>query len=83
MPARPLPDAALDLPAYRRPAGVHPPLDSPGYRSTALRHPREPLVPLPRARRASSGSTSGCKARRRQSSSMSEHMCRRGAVTCR
>jgi protocatechuate 3,4-dioxygenase beta subunit len=26
---------------------VHPPLDSPEYRSTALRHPREPLVHLP------------------------------------
>jgi protocatechuate 3,4-dioxygenase, beta subunit len=26
---------------------VHPPLDSPAYRSTALRHPREPLVYLP------------------------------------
>jgi protocatechuate 3,4-dioxygenase beta subunit len=47
MPANPLPGAALDLPTYRRPAGVHPPLDSPGYRSTALRHPREPLVRLP------------------------------------
>jgi protocatechuate 3,4-dioxygenase beta subunit len=34
--------------AYRRddPAG-QPPLDHPDYRSTALRHPREPLVPLP------------------------------------
>jgi protocatechuate 3,4-dioxygenase beta subunit len=47
MPARPLPGAALDPPACQRPAGVHPPLDSPGYRSTALRHPREPLVRLP------------------------------------
>jgi protocatechuate 3,4-dioxygenase beta subunit len=26
---------------------VHPPLDSPDYKSTALRHPREPLVYLP------------------------------------
>jgi protocatechuate 3,4-dioxygenase beta subunit len=47
MPAHPLPDTAFDLPAYERPAGVHPPLDFPGYRSTALRHPREPLVLLP------------------------------------
>ncbi|HEX4109855.1 MAG TPA: protocatechuate 3,4-dioxygenase subunit beta [Solirubrobacteraceae bacterium] len=31
----------------REPAGVHPPLDFPDYRSTALRHPREPLVLLP------------------------------------
>lgn len=27
--------------------GVHPPLDFPGYRSTALRHPKQPLVYLP------------------------------------
>jgi protocatechuate 3,4-dioxygenase, beta subunit len=47
MPAHPLPDTALRLPAYERPAGVHPPLDYPGYRSTALRHPREPLLMLP------------------------------------
>jgi protocatechuate 3,4-dioxygenase, beta subunit len=33
---------------YRRAAsGTHPPLDYPDYRSTALRHPRQPLVPLP------------------------------------
>jgi protocatechuate 3,4-dioxygenase beta subunit len=33
---------------YRREAlGTHPPLDYPDYRSTALRHPRQPLVPLP------------------------------------
>jgi protocatechuate 3,4-dioxygenase beta subunit len=33
---------------YARPAdGVHPPNDSPGYRSTALRHPVEPLVIIP------------------------------------
>lgn len=37
----------LVLPPYERPQRVHPPLDSPGYRSTALRHPREPLVVLP------------------------------------
>ena len=29
------------------PEGVHPPLDSPGYKSTALRHPKQPLVYLP------------------------------------
>jgi protocatechuate 3,4-dioxygenase beta subunit len=29
------------------PGGTHPALDYPGYRSTALRHPRRPLVPLP------------------------------------
>ena len=38
---------SLTLPSYPRPAGVHPPLDFPQYRSTALRHPRRPLVPLP------------------------------------
>ena len=33
---------------YRRvPEGVHPPNDSPGYGSTRLRHPREPLVAIP------------------------------------
>jgi protocatechuate 3,4-dioxygenase beta subunit len=33
---------------YRRPpAGTHPPNDSPGYRSTTLRHPLEPLVIIP------------------------------------
>ncbi|MFD4192146.1 protocatechuate 3,4-dioxygenase subunit beta [Amycolatopsis thermoflava] len=38
----------LILPRYRRdPEGTHPPLDSPGYRSTALRHPKQPLVLLP------------------------------------
>ena len=39
--------AALELTPYQRPAGVHPPLDSPGYRSTQLRAPRHKLVPLP------------------------------------
>lgn len=33
---------------YRRPpAGTHPPNDSPGYRSTARRHPKAPLVVVP------------------------------------
>ena len=27
--------------------GVHPPADSPGYRSTALRHPKQPLIIIP------------------------------------
>lgn len=31
----------------RPPAGTHPPNDSPGYRSTARRHPAEPLVVIP------------------------------------
>lgn len=40
--------AGLVLPAYAPvPAGVHPPLDSPQYRSTQLRAPLRPLVPLP------------------------------------
>ena len=35
-------------PGYRRdPEGTHAPLDAPGYRSTALRHPRQPLVLVP------------------------------------
>ncbi|UJW36610.1 protocatechuate 3,4-dioxygenase subunit beta [Saccharothrix sp. AJ9571] len=38
----------MSLPAYRPdPEGTHPPLGSPGYRSTALRHPKQPLVLLP------------------------------------
>ncbi len=33
---------------YPRPStGTHPPNDSPGYRSTILRHPKEPLVIIP------------------------------------
>ena len=31
----------------RPPPGTHPPNDSPGYRSTALRHPNEPLIIIP------------------------------------
>jgi protocatechuate 3,4-dioxygenase, beta subunit len=35
------------LPSYRRPPeGVHPPLDTPAYRSTVLRVPKRPLVLL-------------------------------------
>jgi protocatechuate 3,4-dioxygenase beta subunit len=34
-------------PAYRPDAESHPPLDFEGYGSTRLRHPRNPLVPLP------------------------------------
>ncbi len=41
------PTVSLDLPAYQRPAGVHPPLDSPAYRSSQFRAPIQPLVPLP------------------------------------
>jgi protocatechuate 3,4-dioxygenase beta subunit len=38
----------LALPGYRRPGDdVHPPLNTPEYRSTALRHPKQPLVLLP------------------------------------
>ena len=37
----------LVLPSSRRAVGVHPPLDLPGYRSSLLRAPRKPLVPLP------------------------------------
>jgi protocatechuate 3,4-dioxygenase beta subunit len=37
----------LRLPEYRRdPEGTHPPLGFEGYRSTALRYPKQPLVPL-------------------------------------
>ncbi|HEY1617863.1 MAG TPA: protocatechuate 3,4-dioxygenase subunit beta [Streptosporangiaceae bacterium] len=34
------------IPGYERPGGVHPPLSTPEYRSTLLRAPRRPLVPL-------------------------------------
>jgi protocatechuate 3,4-dioxygenase, beta subunit len=37
----------LAVTRYERPSGVHPPLDYPGYRSTALRAPHRPLVLLP------------------------------------
>ena len=37
----------LVLPHYRLPTGVHPPMDFAGYKSTALRHPKEPLQILP------------------------------------
>jgi protocatechuate 3,4-dioxygenase beta subunit len=38
----------LVVPAYTPEApGTHPPLDFPDYRSTRLRHPGRPLVPLP------------------------------------
>jgi len=39
--------SGLAVTPYERPSGVHPPLDSPGYRSTALRAPHKPLVLLP------------------------------------
>jgi len=40
----------LTLPGYRRPGDdVHPPLDSPEYRSTVLRAPKAPLVALPQS----------------------------------
>jgi protocatechuate 3,4-dioxygenase, beta subunit len=37
----------LVLPRYPAAVGVHPPLDSPAYKSTALRAPQRPLIPLP------------------------------------
>jgi protocatechuate 3,4-dioxygenase beta subunit len=37
----------LELPHYRRTEGVHPPLNSPEYRSSQLRAPLQPLVPMP------------------------------------
>ena len=44
-----VPDSGkLDLPEYMKPQpGNHPPLDSPAYKSTGLRHPKQPLVLLP------------------------------------
>jgi protocatechuate 3,4-dioxygenase beta subunit len=42
-------DPAGETPtAYRRePAGAHPPMDFEAYKSTALRHPKQPLIYLP------------------------------------
>jgi protocatechuate 3,4-dioxygenase, beta subunit len=37
----------LVLPHYAAQPGVHPPLDSAAYRSSLLRAPKQPLVPLP------------------------------------
>ena len=42
------PNQASPVTAFPRPEpGTHPPNDSPGYRSTALRHPKEPLIVIP------------------------------------
>jgi protocatechuate 3,4-dioxygenase beta subunit len=46
----------------RPPAGIHPPLDSPDYRATALRHPREPLVIVPQTLSELSGPVYGLHA---------------------
>ncbi|HEV2450503.1 MAG TPA: protocatechuate 3,4-dioxygenase subunit beta [Streptosporangiaceae bacterium] len=46
-PGEPSSLAGVSLPCYPRPAGVHPPLDSPAYRSSQLRAPSRPLMPLP------------------------------------
>jgi protocatechuate 3,4-dioxygenase beta subunit len=40
-------ETGLILPRYQRPEGVHPPLDYPQYRSSQLRAPTHPLVPMP------------------------------------
>jgi protocatechuate 3,4-dioxygenase, beta subunit len=40
-------ETGLILPRYQRPEGVHPPLDYPEYRSSQLRAPTRPLVPMP------------------------------------
>ena len=37
----------MKLPEYPRPAGLHPPLATPAYRSSRLRAPTQPLVVLP------------------------------------
>jgi protocatechuate 3,4-dioxygenase beta subunit len=41
------PRGELMLPVYHAVTGVHPPLDSPAYRSALLRAPKQPLVALP------------------------------------
>lgn len=51
LPSSPLwtaPGQGTNVPAYRRDhEEVDPPLDFPAYRSTSLRHPKRPLVPIP------------------------------------
>ena len=42
----PVASGGLVLPRYESAAGVHPPLDSPEYKSSALRHPNQPLIAL-------------------------------------
>jgi protocatechuate 3,4-dioxygenase, beta subunit len=44
-------DPIVDTPVCyeREPEGIHPPLDSPQYKSTQLRHPKQPLVFLPQS----------------------------------
>ena len=46
LPLPPTP-ASCSCPPTSAASGVHPPLDFAGYRSTALRHPKQPLVLLP------------------------------------
>ena len=43
----------------RAAADVHPPADSPAYRSTALRHPKQPLVIIPQTLSELSGPVYG------------------------
>ena len=54
-------DPVSDTPgSYERvPDGIDPPLDSPGYKSTQLRHPKQPLVILPRTLSELSGPVFG------------------------
>src|SRR5579862_5839047 len=44
-------DPIVDTPVCyeREPEGIHPPLDSPQYKSTQLRYPKQPLVFLPQS----------------------------------
>ena len=43
----------------RPPTGTHPPLHAPEYRSTALRHPKEPLIVIPQTLSELSGPVFG------------------------
>ena len=49
--ARQIYDPIIDTPSsyVREGEGIHPPLDSPGYKSTRLRHPKQPLIYLPQS----------------------------------
>jgi protocatechuate 3,4-dioxygenase, beta subunit len=49
--ARQIYDPIIDTPSsyVREGEGIHPPLDSPEYKSTRLRHPKQPLIYLPQS----------------------------------
>src|SRR5262245_55647636 len=53
------PGEQIALTRLRSSAGVHPPADSPAYRSSALRHPKRPLIIVPQSLSELSGAVYG------------------------